>query len=201
MTEETIVEREYPGRVPSTALFNKLNGELVSVSSVPIEESQHNPEYYIARSVMYNFGEGGDKIEGNIIISPNGAVTDNFKVLAEDEQTPTIYESQMNALAAEKITSRYPLTKQLNLLVACVNRLGQEHGLLELDEFTALNEMVEYINYCVQVNQTKKEYYANDPTVNYITDKALADQQSRAMEGGIHEEIGPRTITGGRIFS
>lgn len=201
MTEETKTPREYPNRIPATALFNRLNGELVSVSSSPLGESQHNEEYYIAREVMYDFGANGDKIEGNILISPNGVITDNFKVLAADEQTPTVHEAQLNAMAAQKITKKYPLTKQLNLLVACVNRLGEEHGLLETEEFDTLNEMVEYINYCVQVNQTKKEHYANDPTVKYISDEAAAEAVSRSMEGGIHEEIGPRTITGGRVWS
>lgn len=200
MTEET-TPREYPNRIPATALFNRLNGELVSVSSSPIGESQYNEDYYIARSVMFDFGDNGDKIEGNVLISKNGVITDNFRVLAADEQTPTIYEAQLNAMAAQKITKKYPLTKQLNLLVACVNRLGAEHELLSTDEFEALNEMVEYVNYCVQVNQTKKEHYANDPTVNYVSDEAAAEALSRSMEGGIHEAIGPRTITGGRIWS
>ncbi|ABY63050.1 hypothetical protein ST201phi2-1p221 [Pseudomonas phage 201phi2-1] len=201
MTEETVVEREYPNRVPATALFNRLNGELVSVVSVAIEEAQYNESYYIARSVMYDFGANGDKIEGKINISANGVVTDDFKVLAADEQTITIYESQMNALAAEKITSKFPLTKQINLLANAVNKLAAEHDLLKSPEFEALNEMVEFINYCVQVNQTKKEHYANDPTVNYISDKAAADALSRRMEGGVHEEIGAKTITGGRVWS
>lgn len=201
MTDEKTIDREYPSRVPATALFNRINGELISVTSVPVEDSQHNPEYYIARGIMYSFGEDGDKIEGNIIIEPDGTFTDNFRVLAPDEQTPTVYEAQLNAMAAEKITSKYPLTKQLNLVVACVNRLGGEHNLLETDEFKDLNEMIEYINYCVQVNQTKKEYYANDPTVKYYSDKDLADLQSRQMEGGVHEEIGSRIINGGRVWS
>lgn len=201
MTEETSIQREYPNRIPATALFNRLNGELVSVTSSPLGEAQYDENYYIGRPVMYDFGANGDKIEGNILISENGVITDNFKVLAADEQTPTIYEAQLNAMAAQKITKNYPLTKQLNLLVACVNRLGKEHDLLETEEFDALNEMIEYVNYCVQVNQTKKEHYANDPTVNYVSDEAAAEAQSRSMEGGVHEAIGPRTITGGRIWS
>lgn len=201
MTEEITKPREYPNRIPATALFNRLNGTLVSVSSAPFEESQHNEDYYIARPVMYNFGENGDKIEGNILISPNGVIKDNFKVLAADEQTPTIFEAQLNSLAAQKITKTYPLTKQLNLLVACVNLLGKEHDLLETEEFDALNEMIDYINYCVQVNQTKKEHYANDPTVNYVSDESAAEALSKCMEGGVHEELGPRVVTGGRIWS
>ncbi len=201
MTEENKTEKQYPNRISATALFNKINGELISVTSVPLDKSQHNKDYYIARSVMYNFGENGDKIEGNILISPNGVVTDNFKVLAADEQSQTVYESQLNTMAAEKITSKYPLTKQLNLLVSCVNSLAADRDLAKTDEFLALNEMVDYINYCVKVNQTKKEHYANDPTVNYISDEDAAEAMSRRMEGGIHEELGPRTITGGRVWS
>lgn len=189
------------GRIPATALFNKLNGELVSVSSLHIDESQHNPDYYIARPVMYNFATNGDTIEGNLIINKDGSVKDNFKVVAYADRQPTIYESQMNAMAAQKITKKYPLTVQLNVMAACLNKLGEEHSLGDSDEFQALNEMLSYINQCVQINKTKKEFYANDPDTVYISDEALAESLSRKMEGGIHEEIGPRNVTGGSIWS
>lgn len=198
MTEEIIVTG---GRIKSTALFNRLTGEWVTTTSIPLAESQHNPEYYIAREVDYYFGENGDIIEGKLDIDKFGNVTDNFKVVPYAEQKSVITEAQMNTLAAQKITNRYPITTQLNLVVACVNRLGEEHGLSDSPEFEALNEMVEYINYCVQVNKTKKEHYRDDPDINYKSDEDIANELSRRMEGGIHEELGPRTINGGRIFS
>lgn len=189
------------GRVPATALFNRLNGEFVTVTSVPISESQHNKEYFIAREVMYYFGVNGDAIEGNIIIDKHGKVTDNFKVVPFKEQRSLVTEAQMNSMASEKITSRYPLTKQFNILVECVTLLGEKHELNESNEFVALKEMVEYIKYCLHVNQTKKEHYRNDPDINYKSDEDIAIESSRRMEGGLHEELGPRTITGGRVFS
>lgn len=189
-------------RMKATALFNKLNGEFVTVVSLTLADSQHNEDYYIAREVDYLFGPEGDKIVGNLVINPTtGTVTDNFKVVPYAEQTTVITEAQMNAMAAEKITGKYPITSQINLIAKAVMRLGNEAGLMKTDEFDALNEMLEYIEYCLQVNQTKKEHYRNDPDVVYESNAETAARLSRRMEGGVHEELGPRSITGGSVFS
>lgn len=188
-------------RVPATALFNRLNGEFVTITNVSPEESQHDQEYYIHRAIEFDFTEDGDTLIGNLIINPSGTVTDNFKVVPKAEAPVVVTEAQMNAMASEKITSRYPITQQINLLTRAIQRLGEENGLGETEEFQELFEMTEYIKYCLQVNKTKKEHYASDPEVHYESSEDEAARISRSMEGGIHEALGPRKISGGRVFS
>lgn len=188
-------------RVKATALFNRLNGEFITVTSIPLDESKHDERYYVAREVEYLFGPEGDTIIGKLKLDTAGNFIDDFKVVPFDEQPTVITEAQMNALAAEKITSRYPLAKQINVLATAIGKLGVKVGIEKTDEFEALNEMMEYISYCLQVNKTKKEHYQNDPDVVYESDADTATRLSRSMEGGIHEVLGPRRITGGRVFS
>lgn len=185
-------------KLDATALFNRLNGMYYGVSSIPIASSQHNDALFIARSVQFDFSE--DVIEGNIIINSDGTMKDDFRVIKKSEQKNAVTERNLNMQAEQKITKKYPLVTQLNLLVKAVNRLGQEHDLLETEEFEALGEMVSYINQCIQTNQAKKEFYANNPEVEYFSDERVYDEASARMEGGVHEALGARPVTGGSVF-
>lgn len=188
------------GKLPSVALFNRLNGEFVSVRQGTLADADFNETYYIGRDVEFDFTEQGDTIEGNLIIDGD-KVTDNFKVVSYADRAEVIYEAQMNALAASKITDKYPLTDQINLLAKLVMKIGEASGLSESAEYEELNEMVEYIGHCIKVNQTKKEFYKNDPATKYISDQDQIDSATRRYEGGIAEEIGAKPVTGGNVFS
>lgn len=185
-------------RIDSTALFNKLSGAYFSVTNVPIDQSQHNTEFFEARSVFFDFTK--DIIVGNLIVNGDGTYTDAFSVVPQVDAPEPIHERNLNMQAEQKITKKYPLVTQLNLLTKAVNRLGKEHDLLETEEFQALNEMVSYINQCIQTNQAKKEFFANHPDVEYYSDERLAEEQLARLEGGVHEWLGPRTIDGGFVF-
>lgn len=187
-------------RVPATALFNKLNGTFVSVAGIPLENFDYDKNYFIARAVEYDFTEDGDVIEGSIIIDAKGNATDDFKVIPRTQQTPATYESTLNELAEEKITKRYPLANQVTLLSKAVVKLGEAAGLADTEEFKNLSEMMDYISLCIKTNQTKKEFYKNDPNTVYYSDSEAAELDSKRFEGGIHELLGPRSIKGGRIF-
>lgn len=185
-------------KVHATALFNRLNGLFVSVSSVPLEQSQHDTSLYEARAVEFSFLN--DYIEGQLIVNDNGTYTDAFEVKDKTEQKEQVFERMLNMQAEQKITKKYPLVTQLNLLVAAVNRLAKEHGLESTEEFVELAEMVSYIDQVIETNQAKKEFYANNPDVEYYSDERVAEEESARMEGGIHEALGPRAVTGGSVF-
>lgn len=185
-------------KISSTALFNRLNGMYYAVSSIPFDNPQHDDNLFIARSVMFDYTN--DVIVGGIIINKDGTQTDDFKVIDKSEQKNTVTERNLNMQAEQKITKRYPLVTQVNLLVKAVNRLATEHGLQDTEEFQALSEMVSYINQCIQTNQAKKEFYANNPDVEYYSDERAYEEASARMEGGVHEALGARPVVGGSVF-
>ena len=185
-------------KIDSTALFNKLNGIYFGISSIPITDKHHDENLFLARSVQFDFSR--DIIVGNIIVNADGTYTDNFKVIDKDDQKQQVYERNLNRQAEQKITKEYPLVDQLNLLVKAVTLLGGKHDLLETEEFTALTEMVSYINQCIQTNQAKKEFYSTSPDVEYFSDERVSEETSARMEGGIHEVVGARPVTGGSVF-
>lgn len=185
-------------KMTATALFNKLTGVYFSVSSLPIENSQHNADLFEARSVLFDFTK--DTIKGGLIVNPDGTYIDAFEVIDEATETNKITERNLNMQAEQKITKKYPLVTQLNLLTKAVNLLGSKHDLLAEPEFEALNEMVSYINQCIQTNQSKKEFYATHPDVDYYSDERVTKEQNQRMEGGVHEWLGARPVMGGSVF-
>lgn len=186
------------GRISATALFNKQNGVFITPISIPLEESQYDKSLYEGRSILFNFAQ--DVLIGGLIKNADGTFSDAFTVMKQSEQKEKIYEKMLNMQAEQKITKVYPLVNQINLLVKAIQRLGTEHDLLEHPEFTALSEMVSYIDQCIATNQAKKEFYSESPDVDYISDDQLKAELAAKMEGGIHEALGPKPITGGSIF-
>lgn len=186
------------GRVTATALFNRINGLFVTVLAMSIEDSQYNKELYEGREVEFDFNR--DVIVGGLTVNDDGTYTDNFKVTPADEQQEVIYEQMLNLQAEQKITKRYPLVDQVNILTQAIQRLGKELDLNETDEFKALSEMTAYIAQVIQANKARKAFYSENPDVTYVTDEEFATEQAARLDGGIHEAIGARSIAGGRIF-
>jgi hypothetical protein len=186
------------GRVSATALFNKQNGVFVTTVGIPFDQSQYDQALYVGRSVLFNFAD--DVLIGKLIINADGTFSDAFSVEKRSDQKEQVFEKMLNMQAEQKITKVYPLVDQVNLLVKAIQRLGQEHDLLELPEFTALSEMTSYIDQCIATNQAKKEFYSESPDVEYISDEQVEADLAIRMEGGIHEALGSRPITGGSVF-
>lgn len=186
------------GKIISTALFNKINGMFCNVVGLSLEQSQHNEELYVGREVEYDFSS--DIIVGGLTVNKDGTYTDNFKVIPRDEEGHKVFEAQLNVQAEQKITKEYPLVDQINMLVKAVTLLAKEHQLEEKPEFKALAEMVSYIDQVLETNKAKKEFYSNNPDVEYYSDERVAAEESARMEGGIHEDLGPRVVVGGSVF-
>lgn len=183
------------GRVDAVLLFNKLNGLFITANSIgPEDHDKIDTTHYVYRAVKFDFVN--DTVEGNLTLNPDGTFTDNFKVVDKSEQTPVIYELQLNAAAEYKITKKYPVIEQINVLSRALGLLAEKAG-VELPE---LDEMKDYIKLCLDTNAAQKEFYSENPDVTYITDEERTDTDTRRFEGGLHETLGPRTLTGGSVF-
>lgn len=185
------------GKRPTTILFNRLNGMFITTLSIPIEECEADEDVYIRVECPGGFDSGKDIIVGGLTIHEDGSYTPNFEIKDQHEvMSRRITESQMDTNCAYKITKRYPIVKQLNVLSEALTKLATHAG-VELDD---LAEMLDYIKQCRTTNQTKKDFYAESPDWDYVTNEQNAEDQALRLEGGIHEKIGPRPITGGSVF-
>jgi len=120
----------------------------------------------------------------------------DYKVVNKDELPAKVYERNLDALARDKITKRYPVIQQVNVLGRAIMALSKEMG-VEQDE---LEELLDYILEVKKGNQARKEFYAASPDYEYISTEQEDNQQSARLDGGVHELYGPRPTSGGRVF-
>jgi hypothetical protein len=186
------------GKLPVTILFNKQNGMYITYVVVPLAMSQHDDTLYEAREAM--FDHALDVIQGQLTKLPSGLWQEDWKVILRSELPEEVYEHALNLQAEQKITKRYPIVDQINLVVAALQRLAKEHDLNDHPEFQALAEMTSYTAQVLETNAAKKEFYRDHPDVIYISDEQREAETSARMEGGIHEALGPRDVTGGSVF-
>lgn len=190
MSEENEIYRESYAH-----LFNKLNG--IHVFSIQGDENSvdlYDPRLFHVRyapmSIQYEI------LEGQLHIAEDGTITDDWKIVLLTDRKQMVMERSLNMAAETKITGVYPIATQINILSRAIKKIAEAAG-VETEE---LDEMVSYIEHCIATNQIHKEFYRGSEDVEYVTDESVAAHKSRAMEGGIHEWLGARPVTGGRIF-
>lgn len=204
MTVEIPKENQYRyGLVPeaevdivkAVLIFNKLNGMYLGAASLDISlcDLDHPHCIYVEdeMDIVNDVVEGGLKIHGD------GSWSKDYKVLRPHERSVAIYESELDNQMAYKITKRFTVVEQVNIISRAILKLAAKND-VELDELT---EMLDYISLVKETSKNQKEFYANHPDYEYYTNEQAADIEASRFEGGLHEAIGPRTITGGRVFS
>ena len=204
MTEEIAKENQYRyGLVPepevnivkAVLIFNRLNGMYLGAASLDISlcDIDHPHCIYVEdeMDVVNDVVEGGLKIHGD------GSWTKDYKVLRPHERSAIVHESELDQQMAYKITKRFTVVEQINVLGRAILKLATKSN-VELDELT---EMLDYINLVKETSKNQKEFYANHPDYEYYTNEQTAELEASRFEGGLHEAIGPRVITGGRVFS
>lgn len=174
-------------RTRALLMFNKANGEFISAISWNDPETLGGKEYILF--VEAQFDMLNDVVKGTY---------PDYVIMNKDEGPQPYYESQADTAMSTKITKKYPVVEQVNVLARAVGILAEKLGMTE--DLSELAEMIEYIKLCKDVNATTKEFYRESPDFIYISNEELAAQENARYEGGLHEAIGPRPILGGRVF-
>lgn len=190
------------GRVPSadltrtktTLIFNRLNGVFISATDLPIDLCDANDLYCIYTEELMDLNN--DEVAGSLIINEDGSWEKDYKVITHKEATFKVHESQMNAIVAYKITKKYTVVDQINILARLVKKLADEANI----DTSELDEYVEYIRLVKDTNKAHREFYISNPNVEFITNEEQANRDASKYEGGLHEIIGPRTVGGGTVF-
>jgi len=180
----TAIGNSAPG--PNSVLaFNKVSGEFIfALSNVEISD--------LSGADLMNYVEAEFDSNTQTIV---GKYPD-YEIVNNADLPEVVYEFQLDKAMATKITKVYPIAEQVNVLSRAIKILAKEHG-IELDE---LEEMLDYINTARDANREHKEAYANDPNYRYVTNDEIAAGDEERFAGGLHEELGPRSLDGGRVF-
>lgn len=164
-------------KVEMIAQFNKLNKKFITLLGYIPDISLLNHENYLYREVLID--PENEALIGNY---------DEFSIELIAEQPQEIYEHHMDSLAKEKIVSRYPIEKQLNVIAESLEKLLKASG----DNSTELTEMRDYINEVRRVNEARKKYFEESEEFDYISDEKLDREINEKYIGGINgygEEI------------
>lgn len=170
--------------------FNKLSKELVSVITW-VDPTTLNAEYFVYFEAQYDYDN--DVVIGN---------ADKYEIVDKSTQPIVVYESAMDEMAAQKITDKYTVTKQINIIGKAIQLIASKITVTEeeSDVLEALEEMIDYVNEIKRSNEQRKRLFRESPEYTFISVEDSQNALDRQLEGGLHEAIGGRTVTGGRVF-
>ena len=117
---------------------------------------------------------------------------DTGQVVDIDSAPVDVTESQLNGACGAAIENVYPAHKQLNAIAGVIKLLITEHK-LQGDEVDQFNKVFDFIAGRRTMNEKFKNAYMNGPDWNYISTEQEMENFNKVVEGGIHEEIGPRS--------
>lgn len=183
------------GKQRVTLVFNRLNGAYVATSTQPLELHDLNDPLCIYVSDEMDMAV--DEVVGDLTIHEDGTWTANYKIQPEESgELLTIYEEMLDAIVAEKITKRYTVVEQINIIAKAVKQLTDAAGV----ENEELEEYLDYVNLVKETNKLHKQFYQQSEDYTYVSNAEVAEQEARRYEGGLHERIGGRPVEGGIVF-
>lgn len=183
------------GKTRALLQFNKITGAFVAMLSY-VDPDTLNNEYYTYAEAELDF-------ENDMVVGDYP----NFQIQPALASKPRFTEEDMDKMVQVKITKRYPVVKQLNIvsnvldsITNAVQKLLPEPDENLSESMHQLNEMRAYINEVKQANALRKEFYASNPDFEFISKEQAASEYERQLEGGLHEAYGAREVTGGSVF-
>jgi len=156
------------------AQFNKSNGKFITIhSALPkhlFEELNH--ELYLWKDVELD--PETQKVKGDY---------HNCEVVNIADEPLFVREKTCNILARDKITAKYPVEKQINIIGDVIERLSAETGVACKE----LKEMRNYVNEILRENKVRKTFYQNDPDYEYLSEEQEMENMLKDHEGGLME--------------
>lgn len=158
-------------RETALAQFNKLNKKFTTVLGMVDDVSLLNNDLYLYREVEIDLEN--ENVRGDY---------DNYEIY-DVNATPLMTEDALNTLARNRITDKYPLENQLSILGSAIERLADNAGI----EAEDLKEMNDFITEVRRANGIRKEYFRNNPQVEYKTTEDIESEIAEKYEGAIQE--------------
>lgn len=178
--ETNITEGEFKLPNKRVVIFNKISGIVVGMVN-PECMSDINEKYFNYREIEID--ETKQKFVGD---------HDTGEVVDIDSAPVDVTESQLNHACGVAIQNVFPAHKQLNAMAGVMKALIAKHE-LQGEEVDSFNKMHDFIAGRRNLNEKFKKAYKSGPDWNYISTEDEAVNFGKIVEGGIHEEIGPRS--------
>ena len=153
------------------AQFNKLNKKFTTVLGMVDDVSLLNHDLYLYREIEIDFDN--ENVRGDY---------DNYEIYDVNAK-PLMTEDALNTLARNRITNKYPLEDQLSILGSAIERLADNAGI----EAEDLKEMNDFIAEVRRANGIRKEYFRNNPQIEYKTTEDIEAEIAEKYEGAIQE--------------
>ena len=158
-------------RQTALAQFNKLNKKFTTVLGMVDDVSLLNHDLYLYREIEIDFDN--ENVRGDY---------DNYEIYDVNAK-PLMTEDALNTLARNRITDKYPLEDQLSILGSAIERLADNAGI----EAEDLKEMNDFIAEVRRANGIRKEYFRNNPQIEYKTTEDIEAEIAEKYEGAIQE--------------
>jgi len=158
-------------RQTALAQFNKLNKKFTTVLGMVDDVSLLNHDLYLYREIEIDLDN--ENVRGDY---------DNYEIY-DVNATPLMTEDALNTLARNRITDKYPLEDQLSILGSAIERLADNAGI----EAEDLKEMNDFIAEVRRANGIRKEYFRNNPQIEYKTTEDIEEEIAEKYEGAIQE--------------
>lgn len=165
------------------AQFNKASGAFICFLAY-VDVSTLNGEFFTYSEV--NADPEADTITGRY---------PDFAVIRVADLPTRIYERDINASCAAKISKEYTAITQVDRLRNIIQRLARECKLTGPD-IDAMVDMNSFIDQVKESNKILKQSYIDNPDFEFVTLDQEAAEQEAQLDGGLHELVhGPREIT------
>lgn len=161
------------------AIFNKHSGQFVCFANI---DSINNID---TTNFKYRIVEFDGETESFTGTYENGTVKNI------DDLPVTVTEEAIDTACARAIDTVYPVYTQLNILTDVVTHLVKNADVPQ-EILQPFERMKQFIQGRRDLNSNYKAAYEQGDDWEYITKEQAANNFSAALEGGIHEEIGPR---------
>lgn len=180
--QETIPSSEaFNLPVKRVGIFNKSSGVLVGMMNADCKD-QINETYFNFREIELD--ESTQKFVGDY---------ETGQVVDIDSAPVDVTETQLNHACGVAIENVYPVHRQVNAMVGLMKAMVEQTGIKgqEVDEF---NKVFDFIAGRRKLNEKFKKAYQTGPDWNYMSTEDEAAHYGKAIEGGVHEDMGPRSL-------
>lgn len=174
-------------RAPAILQFNKLSGEFLNAFRTPDNDISTLGGHDFFTFVVDDYSLTEDIIVGKY---------PDYKVVSQKDLPTKMFEETMDIQVQNKITKRYKLVDQVNIISAAILKIAEVTG-VELPELT---EMRDYIDEVKRANKVRRDFYKESPDYEYISIEDEVSRLEGQLDGGVHELFGPQQISPGRVF-
>jgi len=161
------------------AVYNKHSGKFVCFVNI---ESINNIDLEHFKYRIVEFDGEKEAFTGSY---------ESGSVKSIDDLPVVVTEEAIDTACARAIDTVYPVYTQLNILSDVVTHLVKNADVPE-DILQPFEQMKQFIKGRRDLNNNYKAAYIQGDDWDYISKEQGAANLSAALEGGLHEEIGPR---------